>query len=77
MESRDGMPYRLHALIVSIPFKRESSWKALRGLYTDAVLLMFQFPSNGKVDSERPYFKLSGSVAPYAQNQTRSLHAFF
>ncbi len=61
---------------VSIPFKRESVFRAF---YAEWYLKgsQFQFPSNGKVYSERPYFKLSGSVAPYAQNQTRSSHASF
>ena len=34
---------------VSIPFKRESSWKEVDVDFGKGVGIMFQFPSNGKV----------------------------
>ena len=41
------------------------------------VQYLFQFPSNGKVYSERPYFELSQAVALECQNQTRAARGFF
>ena len=65
-------------VVVSIPFKRESGFKRfLLGIGKFFQEEMFQFPSNGKVDSNRPYFKPSGAVAPYVQNQTRTARGIF
>ena len=37
----------------------------------------FQFPSNGKAYTKRPYFKPSRAVAPDTENQTRTARGFF
>ena len=61
---------------VSIPFKRESVFRAVS---TDVEIgdEEFQFPSNGKVYSERPQFAPSQAVVPKRQNQTRAARGFF
>ena len=50
---------------VSIPFKRESVFRENTLLQSMHLEQPFQFPSNGKVYSESPYFKPSRAVAPY------------
>ena len=67
---------RIPLLKVSIPFKRESIYKDGITLYTEGDI-KFQFPSNGKAYTKRPYFAPSRAVAPYTQNQTRTARGIF
>ena len=39
---------KINSILVSIPFKRESVSKDFIVSFTETVLYMFQFPSNGK-----------------------------
>ena len=52
------------AVLVSIPFKREGGSKVL-GPYDKVRFIVFQFPSNGKVDPKIPHSAPNGTVAPY------------
>ena len=62
---------------VSIPFKRERTVRLTTCFFLMGYLLMFQFPSNGNAQSDRPHFRPTGAVASERQNQTRSAQAFF
>ena len=61
---------------VSIPFKRESIYKVPEMISVETVET-FQFPSNGKAYTKRPYFAPSWAVAPDTQNQTRTVQGIF
>ena len=62
---------------VSIPFKREGTCEHMSRFFCVLMALVFQFPSNGKVHVNSPYFAPSRAVAPYTQKQTRTARGFF
>ena len=52
-------------LQVSIPFKREGTWKQkMKNLTFVLIIGLFQFPSNGKARGNSPHFRPRRAVAP-------------
>ena len=51
-KSRKSVTMQRKTMSVSIPFKRESVFKAAEAIAIARMMYVFQFPSNGKVDSK-------------------------
>ena len=74
-ESKEGWEY--NGKLFQFPSNGKAHSDSINMVEAVLKFSKFQFPSNGKAHSDSPHFKPSGAMAPEAQNQTRTAHAFF